>query len=521
MKTIGLSGRRRGSTGLETSKIQETSIARRRSRRWFLSWVAGIMTFLALALCFEAILLMRRGMRPLGAQISGSSMEPHLMGPRLLFQNSSSQFFSSYTLDSFRPNMPLVCQYTSERDNSFDLLSAMATPEAINEGETVRYYLWKRMAALRAAKNKDRPNETSEHSYQGIERGDLIVIQAPDEESREVKRIVGFPGEKIDIIEGDLWVNEQRWKRTFKQILQHAVLLDYGDAQSSTYWNYGEWITSNPITDADAEDSLATPNKNLAPLPITLSALTYSDQPVANTALSHSLGTLEFRLRSGGLITNELRWNAHDSHSLIPVPDVGFALELENAPSDWQVAVTIRSQDSSTIMVERSGDSIIVSTAQKEVSKTISTDLKNHWLLFMKVDGETIVADETSDWLRETNQNIPSSEADSSFELDGAPFSIECHEGDVRVMQWIAFRDLHYRGVGDAPRQSLPANNGVVVLGDNVSISDDSRQRWEDGLSTEAIRGIVDLGYQGWDALLKQKNKSLFERNRDRLHDKK
>lgn len=448
------------------------------------------MTFLALALCFEAILLMRRGMRPLGAQISGSSMEPHLMGPRLLFQNNSSQFFSSYALDSLRPNMPLACQYTSERDNSFELLTAMANPEAINDGESVRYYLWKRMAALRAAKNKNRPNETDANSFRGIERGDLIVIQPPEEESREVKRIVGFPDENIEIIDGDLWVNDRRWTRTLNQILHHAVLLDYGDTQFRTYWNYGEWNTTNPTIDAP------------------------------DTASSRSRGTLEFRLRSGGLITNELRWNAHDSHSLIPVSDVGFALELENTPSDWQLAVTIRSQDSSTIMVERSGDTIIVSTDQKEVSKTLSTDLKSHWLLFMKVDGETIVADESSDWLRESNANSHSPEDESSLEQDGAPFSIEYHEGDIRITQWMVFRDLHYRGAGDTPRQRLPANKGVVVLGDNVSISDDSRQRWDDGLPTEAIRGVVDLGYQGWDALLKQKSKALLERNRDLLKEK-
>ncbi|MFN7874917.1 MAG: S26 family signal peptidase [Pirellula sp.] len=449
------------------------------------------MTFLALALCFEAILLMRRGMRPLGAQISGSSMEPHLMGPRFLFQNTSSQFFSSYTLDSLRPNMPLVCQYTSERDNSFDMLSAMANPEAMNDGESVRYYLWKRMAALRAAKNSDRPNETNENAFQGIERGDLVVIQPPDEESREVKRIVGFPDESIEIIDGDLWVNDRRWKRTFNQILHHAVLLDYGDAQFGTYWNYGEWISTKQTVDAE------------------------------EAASSRSRETLDFRLRSGGLITNELRWNAHDSHSLIPVPDIGFALELENTPSDWQLAVTIRSQYSSTIMVERIGDTIIVSTDQKEVSKTISTDLKNHWLLFMKVDGETIVADESSDWLRETNANTPNPEDESSLELDAAPFSIECHEGDFRITQWMVFRDLHYRGTGDTSRQRLPASKGVVVLGDNVSISDDSRQRWNEELPTEAIRGVVDLGYQGWEALLKQKSKALFERNSDLLKDKK
>jgi len=458
---------------------------------------------------------MRRGMRPLVAQISGSSMEPHLLGPRLLFQNSSSQFISSYTVDSLRPNMPIVCQYTSERDNSFDLLAAMSMPEAVNEGETVRYYLWKRMAAMRASENKNRTNQTSEKSFQGIERGDLVVIHAPDEESREVKRIVGFPGETIDIIQGDIWVNGTIWRRNFKQILQQAVLLDYGDAQSSSHWNYGGWFAANSVREADSENDKVSRVRAYAPLPVTLSSS--ANPALVDSASALSSGALEFRLRSGGLITNELRWNAHDSHSLVPVHDIGLAIELENTPSDWQLAVTIQSQDSTTVMVERSGENLIVSSAQKEVTKMISTDLQTHWLLFMKIDGETIVADETSDWLRETNQINQNVEDDSSFESDGAPFSIECHQGNVDVKQWIVFRDLHYRGAGDSPRQRLQADEGIVVLGDNISLSDDSRQRWENGLSTESIRGVVDLSDQGWDALLRQKSILLFERNKDRL----
>ncbi|MCU0718868.1 MAG: S26 family signal peptidase [Pirellula sp.] len=446
-------------------------------------------------------------------------MEPHLLGPRLLFQNSTSQFYSSYTLDSLRPNMPIVCQYSSERDASFDLLAAMSMPESVTEGETVRYYLWKRMAAMRAAENEDRTNEKREKSFQGIERGDLVVIQAPDEESREVKRIVGFPGEIIDIMQGDLWVNGTRWSRNVKQILQHAVLLDYGDAQSSSYWNYGGWIAAKTPEDNGDEDGKVTQVRTYAPLPISLSSSASADLPMESPVSSFPVGGLDFRLRSGGLITNELRWNAHDSHTLVPVQDIGMAIELENTPSDWQLAVTVRSQDSTTIMVERSGETIIVSTAQKEVSKKISADLQSHWLLFMKVDGDTIVADEISDWIREANLSSQSVEDDSSFESDGAPFSIECHHGDVDIRQWAVFRDLYYRGAGDSPEQRLLANDGIIVLGDNISISDDSRQRWEDGLSTEAIRGVVDLRNQGWDALLKQKNNLLFDRNRDQLRD--
>lgn len=475
------------------------------------------MTFLAIALCFEAILLLRRGMRPLTAQISGSSMEPHLAGPRLLFRNSSSQLVSSYALDSLRPNRPVDCQYTSDRDNSFDLLTALGSPGMVTEGETVQYYLWKRMAALRAAKNRNRIDANPPETFRGIERGDLIVIQDPDEETREVKRIVGFPGESIDIIDGDLWINQRRWRRDLNQILQHVVLLDCGDERSSSHWNFGGWLASSGSQVASPQEGDGKQSLAFVSLPQSLtSPSNLSESPEIDSA-HHACDSMEFRLRSGGLITNELRWNAHDSHALIPVADIGFAIEIQNGPSDWQLAVSIRSQNSTMIMVERNGDSIIVSSSQKEVSKTISTDRQAHWLIFMTIDGETIVADQNSEWLRESNSENRSTEEESSFELDSAPFSIDCHHGEVELKQWVAFRDLCYRGAGDSPTQSLPSHDGIVVLGDNVSISNDSRQRWENGLSIDAIRGIVDIKDRGWDALMKQKRQRLVDQKRDPL----
>lgn len=475
------------------------------------------MTFLALALCFEAILLLRRGMRPLTAQISGSSMEPHLVGPRLLVRNNSSQLVSSYALDSLRPNRPVDCQYTSDRDNSFDLLTAMDSPGMVTEGETVQYYLWKRMAALRAAKNKNRIDGNADETFRGIERGDLIVIQDPDEEIREVKRIVGFPGESIDIVDGDLWINQRRWRRDLNQILQHAVLLDYGDERSGSHWNFGGWLASRESQPATPNDGETTQSWTYTSLPQSLTSTLNGNKSLETDPANHACESMEFRLRSGGLITNELRWNAHDSHALIPVSDIGFAIEIQNGPSDWQLAVSIRSQTSTMIMVERLGDSIIVSSSQKEASKTISSDWQSHWLIFMTIDGETIVADQTSEWLRESNSANHSTEDDSSFELDNAPFAIDCHHGEVEIKQWVAFRDLCYRGVGDSPTQSLLAHDGIVVLGDNVSISNDSRQRWENGLSIDSIRGIVELKDRGWDSLMKQKKQRIVDLKLDPL----
>jgi signal peptidase I len=420
------------------------------------------MIFLALSIFMAAILLMRRGMKPLYAGISGSSMEPHLVGPRLLYKNGQSGLTSSYAIDSLRPNRPIDCQFTGQRDNDFDFLEAMAQPGAITTGETVRYYLWKRMAALRTAERKrlgiplDRKNY-----FQGIVRGDLIVIKPPDDDGREVKRIVGFPGETIDIDNGDLWINDERWKRDWNQTLEQAILLDYGDKLGDSKLKFGGWLQ-----DAD---------------------------------------THEFRTRGGGLITNELRWNAHDSHTLVPVSDIGVALELTDLLSDWQIAITLRTTESWTALIECTGSKLIVSTASNETVVVIPEDLASLWLVVMMVDGEGLVGTSNEEWMREQIPVNAAHDEGSSLESDTVPLSIQLQHGDASILRWLVFRDIYYRGVGDSSRQSLQAGDGIVVLGDNVSISDDSRQRWEGGLSTDSIRGVLDLEHQGWDALWKQR----------------
>lgn len=420
------------------------------------------MIFLSLSICMAAILLMRRGMKPLYAGISGSSMEPHLVGPRLLYKNGQSGLTSSYAIDSLRPNHPIDCQFTGQRDSDFNFLEAMAQPGAITSGETVRYYLWKRMAALRIAERKrlGMPID-SKNNYKGIVRGDLVVIQPPDDEAREVKRIIGFPGETLEIKDGDLWINDERWKRNWNQLLEHSILLDYGDELADSKLQFGSWL--------------------------------------------HDSDTHEFRTRNGGLITNELRWNAHDSHTLVPVSDLGVALELTDLVSDWQLAITLRTTESWTVLIECTGSKLIVSTATNETMIAIAEDLASRWLVVMMVDGEGVVGTSSEEWMREPIQDGATQDEGSSLESDTVPLSIQYQQGEASILRWLVFRDIYYRGAGDSSRQSLQAGDGIVVLGDNVSISDDSRQRWDDGLSTDSIRGVLDLKHQGWDALWKQR----------------
>jgi signal peptidase I len=47
------------------------------------------------------------------------------------------------------------------------------------------------------------------------QRGDIVVFESSDGESDLVKRVVGVPGDKVEVVRGSLYVNEERWEESY------------------------------------------------------------------------------------------------------------------------------------------------------------------------------------------------------------------------------------------------------------------------------------------------------------------
>ena len=120
------------------------------------------------------------------------------------------------------------------------------------------------------------------------------------------------------------------------------------------------------------------------------------------------------------------------------------------------------------------------------------------------VDGQLIVGSQDEEWLR-TKLPSPIEEMEGDETVFQAPIAIEINSGSLAVDQLLVFRDIYYRGQGDTDSHSWGSGEHLVVLGDNVSASSDSRDRWSDGLSPSSIKGVVLQTESPMEVLLRQR----------------
>jgi signal peptidase I len=62
--------------------------------------------------------------------------------------------------------------------------------------------------------------------FKDPQRGDIVIFKYPDDESQIfIKRIIGVPGDKVEIVEGVLYLND---KPTYEQYIKEKMYGNYG-----------------------------------------------------------------------------------------------------------------------------------------------------------------------------------------------------------------------------------------------------------------------------------------------------
>jgi signal peptidase I len=436
---------------------------RSKPSRWFLYWAASLMVLLFLGIILAALMIVRQGYVVRQGIVVGSSMEPHLKGPRLVWICPSCSAEQQFTLDTCVSGKPFQCQACGETDASsgFDMSEIVKLGVQTRPGEKVRYGPTRMFRSLRSHDIAAGIVHAS-----GLKRGDVVVFQDTPNSPREIKRIVGFPGERIAIENGDLFVNGERYCKTMNETLLQSILVEGCNI------SYGaRKLDANSLEDR----------------------------------------ALRIQTRSERCIDNRLGINAHDSHRIVPVEDFGVAIQLAGtgqlagdgqlAGTDqlgaepmqhWNIECTLNSAFRSqgvAIALGPEGFTIESSGRKTDVPlKTGSTD--SPWIVVTMVDGFLLVGTPTTEWMR-----IPLETRDANVEAKDwncrSVVGIECKSGVLRVENVLVFRDIFYLGQLDSPTQEWDVEDGIVLLGDNVSASTDSRDRWPIRPNLSIIKGIV------------------------------
>ncbi len=453
------------------------SRSRQWSYRWFIWSAGGLLLFLFLSILLAGLILLLQERRPRFAIIIGSSMEPTLRGPSLQWCCTECQARCWFAVDSIIEGLPIRCPQCQAWNEGLSLRNSSSTERPWLEGNKVQYY------SRNAGISKRRTTPTGTESHRGLNRGDLLVLQDGEDSESEVKRLVGFPGESLRIWDGDLWIQDRRWTASLDESLKRAVLLSYDSAQTNSGVQSGTWQGSS---------------SDRSPPSHRLSASADID--------TEGVASIVFVPLQSSLITNEFLRNAHEKTTPIPVNDVGLALQIGSTSIEWQLVVRIRSAKyEQTVTFDWADGSLSINLLGQEFSIPFPVNQENSWLMIYLCDGHCLVGNAREEIARIAIDRLDQPDDSLTIEDTSQPIHVECKLGEIEIPQKLVFRDIHYRGHLDASEQVIESSGGYIVLGDNVSLSNDSRQRWSSGLEWRSIRGIVVEQRSGLEHLISQR----------------
>ena len=438
-----------------------------RPSRWFVVATLGLLAFLILGL-IGAYLLMRQSHVVRVGRIAGSSMEPALRGPRLELVCTNCQSSNSWTYDAWNPNREARCRFCREYLETLD--------PKLTQGETVRYVPIRPLRpsiAGRTGLQEDRPSGGQSDL---VDRWDMLVLEARQDDNPEadpkvnqanqVKRVVGLPGETIRIAQGRIYADGKPIVPTLREFLQQAVLI--------AHWELG---SKSPGENQSGENS---PGNTLE----------------------------EFLSGFATPIDNALPINAHDSHQLVAVSDIGIAMRLAQPQSNWNLKFQLAHGDQRIPIelscYEKDTQVTLVAPGIQDGTGSVPSPLPQiglirswqpTWIHVVVLGGRLIVFDEGQERWSVALGPMQEGLRWTELSLVDPPGLID---------RCMIYRGLHYRGSRDTPEQEFAAAGGWIVLGDNGTISEDSRYWERPRVVRDELLGILEPRTGMMEGLVKQ-----------------
>lgn len=440
----------------------------RRPSRWFIAATLGLLVFLILGLV-GAYLLMRQSHVVRIGRIAGSSMEPALRGPRLEIVCTNCQSSNSWTYDAWNPSREARCRFCREYLDTSD--------PNVTQGETIRYVPIPRLRPSTARRPSGSQSDL-------VDRWDILVLEARLEDNpkadpkanqanqiNQVKRVVGLPGETIRIAQGRIYADGKPIVPNLKEFMQQAVLI--------AHWELG------------------------------------SNSPGENQSGENSPGkTLEgFLSGIAAPIDNALPINAHDSHHPVAVSDIGIAMRLAQPQSNWNLKFQLAHGDQRVPIelscYEKDTQVTLVALGIQEGTDSVSSpsppspspqigwirSWQPTWIHVVVLGGRLIVLDERQERWSVALGPMQEGLRWTELSLVDPPGLID---------RCMIYRGLHYRGIRDSPEQEFAAAEGWIVLGDNGTISEDSRYWERPRIDRDELWGILKPRTGLMEGLVKQ-----------------
>lgn len=403
----------------------------------------SLFAVLTLSLFFLVFALQKRS-DP--ARILGSSMEPGLRGPAFLFHCSSCR-------KSFR----ITCELSSRDSESAKIKDFrdhhrfVSCPYCGYTGNRVQEAVFTPGIPLTLSKISGDSGDPHRFSIGVFKKDDLLYI----------KRIVGLPGERVSIHQGDLWINGRIFRKDPDQLRLQSVPLVH-------------------IRKEKKGDQLFFHYSKPAARPDPGTAVEYIDLPITNQSEVSRMENEPFdqyeHVRDFILhLSNDPLLQTDEFALLINRGRYHYLLKIQSS-GKWEIQCRKANSD----MKERIPNDFIESIASKSISdrrgdlSIYSCDERLTITLNRKTMFQIDLREETDDLCPISIPFILSKKGEGDKVFDSCRFEI-C-------------RDLHYTSKkGD---EILVPNEEYYVLGDHSPVSIDSRNWDPPTISAKRLIGI-------------------------------
>lgn len=354
---------------------------------------------------------------------------------------------------------------------------------------------------------QQRPGDDVEYREGGkVKRWDVVLIREPNEPLRVIKRVIGLPGEKIKIYQGDVWINQERIERSLEDLWQTKVLVHddsskaiesrwssweiEGDERKWSYYRHRE-----PWKPAGGEVETATKEASRAEKVDRLTDWMSADPAYSGPLWPTSDTILELEFQIAGEGSMELFRPASNGQRSQDEGIDGLESDVLQRPRLWE----LRWRSDS---LELGGKSLKVQKTKNVQQREAMVRLR--WIVAScdrRLWSRLLVEDAQGRRGGELREEVPESEAIWETVRTKTPTNslwLIAHRGEIHWAQKRLYRDIYFRGTARESARQEPLERelkGYFLLGDNQPISLDSREKkgWEFGVPQRWIEGVIEM----------------------------